>query len=134
MNRDDLQELARIRLNEAKLLLDGSAYDGAYYLAGYAVECAIKSCLARKTRQYDFPDRETVVKSYTHNLEQLLDLAGLRQRLADAPPGLKRNWNIVQDWNEAARYERKSPKDAQDLYGAVADRDHGVLAWLQRYW
>ena len=38
MNRKDFQELSRIRLKEAKALLDLGLWDGAYYLAGYAVE------------------------------------------------------------------------------------------------
>jgi len=38
MNRKDLQDLALIRLKEAKALLDKGLYDGAYYLCGYAVE------------------------------------------------------------------------------------------------
>jgi HEPN domain-containing protein len=43
LNRRDFQELALVRLNEAKVLLDAGHFDGAYYLAGYAVECALKA-------------------------------------------------------------------------------------------
>ena len=32
----------KLRLREAKLLLDAKDWDGAYYLAGYAVEFALK--------------------------------------------------------------------------------------------
>ena len=39
MNRADLKQLAQLRLREAKALLDGGHAPGAYYLAGYAVEC-----------------------------------------------------------------------------------------------
>jgi HEPN domain-containing protein len=49
MTRKDLQKLAAIRLKEAKLLLAANAPDGAYYLAGYAVECALKACIAKAT-------------------------------------------------------------------------------------
>jgi hypothetical protein len=38
MNRRGLQELAELRASEAKALLDAGVYDGAYYLAGYAVD------------------------------------------------------------------------------------------------
>lgn len=40
MNRSDFQQLPEIRLRESQALLDASCFDGAYYLAGYAVECA----------------------------------------------------------------------------------------------
>jgi hypothetical protein len=57
MNRRDLQTLAKIRLKEAQALARLRLYDGAYYLAGYAVECALKACIARRTSRYDFPDK-----------------------------------------------------------------------------
>lgn len=56
MNRAEFQELAVIRLNDAKILLDNHRYDGAYYLTGYVVESALKACIANRTREYDFPD------------------------------------------------------------------------------
>ena len=37
MNRNDFQQLAEIRVKEAKVLLDNQCFDGAYYLLGYAV-------------------------------------------------------------------------------------------------
>lgn len=57
MNRADLQNLAELRINEAKLLLDRGFYQGAYYVAGYAIECALKACIAKKTQQFDFPEK-----------------------------------------------------------------------------
>ncbi len=39
----DFQSFSRIRVNEAKALLHLKHYSGAYYLAGYAVECALKA-------------------------------------------------------------------------------------------
>jgi HEPN domain-containing protein len=56
MNRGDFQELSIIRLQDAKILLDNKCYDGAYYLSGYVVECALKACIAKKTREHDFPN------------------------------------------------------------------------------
>lgn len=56
MNRSDIQILADIRVGEAKALLDLGHWPGAYYLAGYAVECALKACIAKLTKADDFPD------------------------------------------------------------------------------
>ena len=60
MNRYDLQKLSRLRVREAKVLLDNKCYEGAYYLLGYAVECALKACIARQTKAFDFPDRKLI--------------------------------------------------------------------------
>ena len=47
MDRRDLQALSKARLIEAKALLKLGLTDGACYLAGYTVECAIKACIAK---------------------------------------------------------------------------------------
>ncbi len=41
MNRGDLQRLSNARIRKAKVLFDAGEYSGAYYLAGYAVECGL---------------------------------------------------------------------------------------------
>ena len=57
MNRADLQKLSNTRIREAKALFAAGEYSGAYYLAGYAVECALKACFAKNVKQYDFPEK-----------------------------------------------------------------------------
>src|SRR5205085_1198504 len=114
-----------------KLLLDNGQDDGAYYLVGYAVECALKAVIAGRTRQYEFPDLAFVRKVYTHNLKDLLDLSGLKavfdQEFAK-DPDLRNNWDIAQDWQETSRYEAgRLRQDAESLYTAVADAKHGIL-------
>jgi hypothetical protein len=56
MNRADLQALADLRVKEATILLDANCFEGAYYLLGYAIECALKACIAKQIKQHDFPD------------------------------------------------------------------------------
>jgi hypothetical protein len=60
VNRTDFQQLADVRIDEgaALLALPVPRSDGAYYLAGYAVECALKACIARTYNQHDWPDKE----------------------------------------------------------------------------
>ena len=55
MNRSDFQQLADVRIDEAAVLLVQGKYDGTYYLAGYAVECGLKACIAKRTERYAFP-------------------------------------------------------------------------------
>jgi hypothetical protein len=89
------------------------AFQGAYYLAGYAVECALKACIAQEFRQHDIPDKKLVNDVYTHDVNKLLDLAGLRPTLrqdAVAHPALQTNWNVATDWKETAGYDPESDR------------------------
>jgi hypothetical protein len=133
VNRADFQKLAQLRVEEAKALMAAKKYSGAYYLAGYAVECAFKACIAKKTRRYSLPDKEHANKAYTHDLERLLDLAGLKAAL-QADPARLANWSIVKDWSEQARYVRKTRAAAEALLGAITDTANGVLPWIQAQW
>ena len=45
MTRADFQKLANERVADARALLAARRWGGAYYLAGYAVECGLKSCV-----------------------------------------------------------------------------------------
>lgn len=126
-----------MRLTEAKALLNWKHHDGAYYLAGYAVECALKACIAKQTKRYDFPNKRIAIDSYTHDLNQLIRVAGLQAALATEirrDANFEVNWAIVKDWNEESRYERHDAAAARGLYLAIADTRHGVLKWLKRHW
>ncbi len=79
MTRFDFQRLAKIRIKEAEALLDNGHYNGAYYLAGYAVECALKACIAKQTLRYDFPEKRRVDNSHTHDLTKLVRVADLEK-------------------------------------------------------
>ena len=138
MNKRDLEELAEIRIKEAKALLDTEYYQGAYYLAGYSLECAIKACIAKQVQQYDFPNLDLAKNSYSHKLMDLLGVAGLKQELTKMESqnnDFRLNWAVAKDWTEKARYESKLDKrKAKDLYEAITDNQSGILAWLKKYW
>jgi HEPN domain-containing protein len=137
VDRRDLQALSKIRVKEAKALLSAGLHDGAYYLAGYAVERALKACIAKETRKHEFPDKKRVDDSYTHSLRKLAELAELwdsGQDRSGADPEFARYWNTAQLWSEQSRYRRHSPEEAQQLVEAVDNRSHGVIAWLTLYW
>jgi len=138
MNRNDFQRVSRLRVKEAKVLLDSDCAPGAYYLIGYAVECALKACIAKKTKRYDFPDRKQVNDSYTHDLEKLVTLAGLRAEFnsdIQSNPIFEDNWDLVREWSEQSRYDDSiSISDARDLYSACTARKNGVLSWIKKWW
>lgn len=138
MNRTDLQRLTRIRLREAKVLFDNRRYEGAYYLLGYAVECAFKAYIAKQTKRYDFPDRKFVNDIYTHDLNKLLSVSGLEseyRKESKRNSNFELNWTIVKDWSEQSRYAAGvSRAKVKDFRAAVVSRRSGILPWLQRWW
>ena len=138
MNRAELKRLSHIRIKEAKLLLDGRCPNGAYYLAGYALECALKACIAKQTHRHDFPDKKRGDESYTHDLIKLIRVAKLEKELR-RELGTNRvfrdNWVIVQKWSEAIRYETAVQKvEVVELLAAITDQKDGVLSWLKKFW
>lgn len=138
MSRSDLQALSKIRRREAAELLKAKRYEGAYYLAGYSVECALKARIARQTKKHDFPDKDLASKVYVHNLAQLLRLADLERDLEHdmkASKALELNWAVVKDWNESSRYHAVIPAvRARHLYSACTSKNSGILRWIQTRW
>jgi len=139
MNRVDFQQLAEVRIQEATALLGFPIPmpDGAYYLAGYAVECALKACIAKTYGAEQWPDKRFVTDCHTHEIYTLVKLAGLEAERSAAEktnPALRNHWSIVQNWNEHSRYERHSLAKAQKLHTAVTDPVDGVFPWIKARW
>jgi HEPN domain-containing protein len=137
LTRRELQRLARTRLRDADVLLRARRFGGAYYLCGYVVECALKACIAKHTRRFEFPDRQMVERSWTHDPSALLRAAGLEATMKAArriDATLDENWNIAKDWRETSRYEQRSEYEARQIYEAVSNPEHGVFQWLQQHW
>lgn len=107
-------------------------------MLGYSVECALKAAVAKQIREHDFPDKQLIVDSYTHDLSKLLRLSGLgaafdSKSRGDASFGV--NWTTAKDWTEATRYSTTITEViARDLHGAITDPTSGVLPWLKTLW
>ncbi|GAB4462326.1 MAG: hypothetical protein OHK0029_29000 [Armatimonadaceae bacterium] len=132
-----------MRLSDAKRLLRSRRNNaGAFYMAGYAIECAIKACIAHNMGQYPFPPllKESDLRQsyYTHNLVALLRTANLEVRLAQDRAGnplLDTYWSVVTQWSEVVRYEVNiSRQQAVDIITAIEDPADGVLIWLKKHW
>jgi HEPN domain-containing protein len=137
LNRTEFQRLAVIRIEEARVLLEHGKPDGAYYLAGYAVECALKACIAKLLKRHQFPDKNFVRDCYVHEIDKLVRTARLEEtRDEDAQKNLTlgANWSIVKDWNESSRYNRWTKVKARELFEAITEPQHGVLAWIKQHW
>jgi hypothetical protein len=104
-------------------------------LGGYAIECALKACYAKRTRRFDFPpDQEEYKKAYSHELAKLATIAGVREELEQAGTRIASNWKTVQYWSHVSRYRIVTRKQAEDLIAAISDRKDGVLTCIQRHW
>ena len=117
-------------------MLRAKRWEGAYYLCGYAAECALKACVAKRTERHEFPDRERIRASYTHNLTDLLTAADLKKEHIEAMKDgrFAMNWVLVAQWSAESRYERPSQSDAEGILKALEERKHGVLRWVRRHW
>ncbi|MFQ2706694.1 HEPN domain-containing protein [Aeromonas caviae] len=137
LNKNDLQRLAEMRLADAVFLLENNKHSSAYYLAGYAVELAIKACAAKLFQNNSIPDKSLVQALYTHSLEQLMNTSGLLPSLKEkinSDSVFGANWGIATKWNEGSRYEFWDPIAATTLIGAIIDEEHGVFLWVKNHW
>jgi hypothetical protein len=137
MNRTDLQRLSNSRIREAKILFDAREFSGAYYLAGYAVECALKACFAKGVKRYDFPDKTGAGKVFTHRLQDLVRIANLDAEIDAArksDPQFLARWDLVCSWTEESRYSTWTRNEAEAILDAIGRRTNGVLAWIKRRW
>lgn len=137
VNRTDFQELAEMRLREADILFAAGQYPGAYYLAGYALECGLKACIAKLTQQFDYPDKKKANDAYSHSLDKLIKIANLEiaHQLALANAQFQLFWLVAKDWDEESRYKKTLAKnDAEDLLKAIKDPAQGILQWIKSNW
>ena len=106
----EITDLADKRLNEAELLHVNGMEEGALYLAGYVIELMLKACICKNLDIENFyvkPIKTGKQAFFTHDLDQLMTLSGLRtifdkevitnQILADS-------WQDICNWSEERRY------------------------------
>ena len=99
-NGDDYPEAAGRHLRDANVLLAGERHDGAAYLAGYVVECAMKTLIQLETGK---------PPSRSHDLAALRGAVGVLAALADARTGrlyasLLPLGSGILDWRPEMRY------------------------------
>ena len=139
VNKAGWRQLADERVVDAKALLDMSRWSCAYYVAGYAVECALKSCVLTYVENSGiiFDDPKFLAGCRTHNLGELVRLADLQAALGiaiGANPALGLYWEIVIEWSEESRYQQKTQIEAEALYNAITNSPNGVLLWIKLHW
>ncbi len=133
----ELAVASRQRLADARVLFNASRHRGAMYMAGYAVECLLKTKLlhiydCNNLRELEellrqrsiLPTNRTV---FTHQLEDLL-------RLTPGYNRLKRNTDVWHSFHEINRWTphwRYTPKQAtrQEAIEFMTDIEN-VMHWI----
>ena len=133
-----MQQLSHERIADAAALLGASRWSAAYYVAGYSVECALKSCLLAYVERTGiiFEDKKFAEKCWTHDIDVLVKQAEFdvaRGTAIAVDSQLGNNWLVVKDWTEASRYRVTDQQDSQKLFDAISDHSHGVLQWIKQY-
>ena len=135
--KTELEALAQEKLDDAAALIADSRWSSGYYLGGYAVELALKACIAKSFKAVTIPDKDLVSATYSHNFRSLVGTAGLSADLRNreqADRNFAANWGIVSSWSPEARYARATQQQAGELLQAISDEDDGVLAWIKAFW
>lgn len=116
----DLRAIARARLRDAQVLLRARRFDGAFYLAGYAIEIALKARICRTLRWTEFPETSQDFKGLqslrTHDLEILLRFSGVEARVKARSSA---EWAVVVTWNPDRRYQTVGQSTAQETRAMV---------------
>jgi hypothetical protein len=143
LNQAELQLLTEERIRDAQALIRGKRWSFAYYVAGYAVECALKSCLLARMIHtgWVFEDKAKIADCLTHDFEELIRIAGmndlLNQKLKASAAGNRafvENWETVCQWKVAVRYDSRTRSEAIALRDAILAQPDGVLPWIMNYW
>jgi hypothetical protein len=136
MSRKELQGLAILKKEDARLLFEYCRYCNAYYLYGYAVEIALKACISKQFCAETIPDKKTVQQIYTHKITDLVVLAGLKKQLADQRENdaFDSHWQEIELWSEESRYVFIDPVRSHAMHQAVQDEENGAFQWITKHW
>jgi HEPN domain-containing protein len=113
------------RYEDAQILFGNGRYTGAFYLAGYAIECILKALLLQNTPKRD---REEVLESFrgskAHDFEWLRHQ--LRQKSLTIPAEIGRRLSSVGTWVDERYNPGRKPHAGTWAFLASAK---AVLDW-----
>jgi HEPN domain-containing protein len=131
------RKAGRHRMDDARALSSAFRWRGAMYLAGYSIECLLKTklmemfgCRHLRELEQELQRRGVLAADatvFTHHLERLLRLTNALDRLRHN----KEHWqlfNMVNRWVPAWRYaaDPSNPGDAEDFLEAVDKVCHWI--------
>jgi len=137
--RQQLRDLALLRLQEAEVLFENGLYDGCAYLCGYVIEIALKARICATLGINDYPEKGSRLRDAmkSHVLDDLGLLAGMGHELTPGRPALVANWFFLIEWKPEWRYNPRGSYDrnvAEKFLDAVRSQPDGVLTCISARW
>ena len=109
----EISKAGKHRWDDAQAMLQAGRWRGAMYLAGYTVECALKTKLMTQFRCHNLKELEDALHQrgvlgkaasvFSHQLELLLQLTGSSKRLR-RNASVWSSFSAVNHWIPAWRY------------------------------
>jgi len=130
ISHEQLKEIAKRRLKDAKILHGEKSYTGALYLCGYSIELALKAIICKNLDPgtifstshipSTLEEFKSIEKLKTHRLEELLGAVPHNIKV-DIKSKYFGDWSIVEKWNPEVRYTPKKFKkvDATNVINAT---------------
>lgn len=135
--RQQLQDLAQLKLREAEALFTADFFDGCAYLCGYVVELALKARIYATLGLNEYPEKGLKGAFRTHDFDDLKLLAGMEHEFSANRPVLLSNSSIASKWKPERRYEPPGSYDrvaAEEILNAIRTRPDGVLECISSRW
>lgn len=142
----DLKQITKKRLKTVKVLLSVKDWDGAAYMMGFVLECALKAVICKTLHLVNYPEYtgKQKVDDYfmTHRFDLLLKVSGMENIFSDRGPSESwRNWSEFTveypgDW-PAMRYDINRKWDetkVKKLYTNLVESQNGLLKEVKKRW
>lgn len=115
------------RLAEAEVLFEAGFYIGAVYLAGYAVECMLKTLIMNAQPEKDHEPTEAEFRGQRAHQYEWLRHRYAQTNAPGLPASISESLTFVSTWETSLRYKPGlgEPKDASRFLKEVQN----ILKW-----
>ena len=109
------------RFDEAEFLLEGGRRTGAIYLAGYGVECMLKSLIISVVPAARRGDLVATFRGQRAHNYDWLRYQYLQNGGAQFPPDIAKAFALVNTWDTELRYETReaTPREAEGFLSSA---------------
>ncbi len=140
-NGRELKDISKARLKTVDVLLNANDWEGASYMMGYVLECALKSVICKTLHLVSYPEKigsDKIIKFFkTHDFDVLLTLSGMEDIFGFSGPGFSSWSGFTQeypgDWS-TMRYTQNPNWDGiktKKVYTYLVDPTTGILTFIK---
>ena len=116
LKTQELDDIAKARLDDAEVLFQAKRYAGAVYLCGYAVEVGLKARICKTLSWAGYPSTKAEFQNLqslrTHSLDVLLTLSGVEAKVKTS---CLKEWSAVAKWEPEVRYKPVGSATSTDV-------------------